>query len=213
MYVRTVKDQELNFQVSGMLWKRSLVMRDVETGSLWSHLLGKSMRGRLKGTELEILDGVMTTWGEWKERHRGTTVLGMSRTAKCYNERVWRKPDRFVYGVHLGAGKPSPAVSLKKLQAEQIVNVEAAGKSMVVTYAKSGSRAQAFERVVDGKTLSFKNADENVMVDDATGSKWNATTGICVEGRLKGKKLAPYPGTVSFREAWKNFFPDGKIVE
>ena len=67
--------------------------------------------------------------------------------------------------------------------------------------------------VVDGKTLSFKNADENVMVDDATGSKWNATTGICVEGRLKGKKLAPYPGTVSFREAWKNFFPDGKIVE
>lgn len=213
MYERTVNKQELNFQVSGMLWKRSLVMRDVETGSLWSHLLGKAMRGKLKGAELELVDGVMTTWGEWRTRHPKTTVLGMSRTAKRFDENVWKRPDRFVYGVHLGAGKPSPAVAIRKLQTERVVNLEAGGKAFVVSYAKVGSRVQAFERAVEGKTLSFKSAQEGTMVDEASGSIWNSTSGVCTDGPLKGKRLIRHPGTISFREAWVNFFPDGKIVE
>ena len=45
MYAREAKGQTLTFQVSGMLWKRSLVMRDIETGSLWSHLLGVEKLG------------------------------------------------------------------------------------------------------------------------------------------------------------------------
>jgi hypothetical protein len=213
VYARTVKDQELNFHVSGMLWKRSLVMRDVETGSLWSHLLGKSMRGKLKGAELEVLDGVMTTWGEWKGRHPETTVLGMSRTARRFDEQVWSKPGRFVYGVHLGAGTPSPAVALKKLQAERVVNVEAAGKRIVVTCSKSGSPAQAFESAIEGTVLKFRQGPENMMVDEATGSSWSLTKGLCAEGKMKGKKLTRHPGTISFRAAWKRFFPEGKIIE
>jgi hypothetical protein len=213
VYARTVKNQELNFQVSGMLWKRSLVMRDVETGSLWSHLLGKSMHGKLKGAELEILDGVMTTWGEWKDLHRETTVLGMSRTAKRFDEQVWNKPDRFVYGVHLGAGKPSPAVALRKLKAERVVNVKADGKRVVVTCSKSGSRAQAFESAIEGTVLNFKPGPEDMMIDEATGSSWSLTEGLCTEGKMKGKRLTRHPGTVSFRAAWERFFPEGKIVE
>ena len=50
MYARTVEERELTLQVSGMLWQRSLVMRDLETGTLWSHLMGKAMEGELKGT-------------------------------------------------------------------------------------------------------------------------------------------------------------------
>ena len=47
MYASQVEEQTLTFAVSGMLWKRSLVMVDSETKTLWSHLLGKAMRGKL----------------------------------------------------------------------------------------------------------------------------------------------------------------------
>ena len=195
------------------MWKRSLVMRDVETETLWSHLLGKAMRGDLKGTELEILPGVMTTWGEWKGRHPKTTVLGMSRTARRYDESVWKKPKRFVYGVHLGAGKPAPAVAIAKLQEEKVVNVDAARTQVVVTYAGKGGRAQAFERSVDGVVLRFTFEQDDTMIDVSTSSRWDLASGLCREGTLKGKKLAPFPGTISYRVAWEEFFPDGKIVE
>ena len=48
MYARKTKERTLTFGVSGMLWNRSLVMYDRETKSLWSHMLGEAMQGRLK---------------------------------------------------------------------------------------------------------------------------------------------------------------------
>ena len=152
MYARTVKSKELTFQVSGMLWRRSLVMRDVETGSLWSHLLGKCMRGSLVGAELEMFPGTMTTWKEWRSRHPGTKVLGMSRTAKRYAAELWNNPKPYVFGVHLGAGRPSPAVALPELMKASVVNVGAAGHAVVVTWSPDGLGAQAFDRQHGGKT-------------------------------------------------------------
>ena len=188
-------------------------MRDVETETLWSHLLGKGMRGELKGVQLEVLPGTTTTWAEWKERHPETTLLGMSRTARRYNEEVWRKPERFVYGVHLGADSPSPAVTIGKLQKESLVQFEAAGKKMLVTYAKHGSRAQAFERILDGKEIQFAVAEGERMKDRATSSTWDVVTGECLKGKLQGKKLTILPGTISYRTAWEQFFPKGEVIE
>ena len=41
VFDRRVDSQVLTFQVSGMLWNRTLVMYDTETQSLWSLLLEK----------------------------------------------------------------------------------------------------------------------------------------------------------------------------
>ena len=49
------------------------------------------------------------------------------------------------------------------------------------------------------------------MKDAATGSRWDVVTGKCVAGQLKGKRLRPQPGTISYREAWKTFFPKGEL--
>ena len=38
---------ELTLVVSGMLWNRNLVMLDLETESLWSHILGEAKAGVL----------------------------------------------------------------------------------------------------------------------------------------------------------------------
>ena len=196
-----------------MLWKRSLVMRDVETGSLWSHLLGKCMRGKLEGQELELLPGVMTNWQEWRERYPDTKVLGMSRTAKRYVQGIWENPGRYVFGIPLGAGRLSPAVAIKKLMRAPVVNLDAAGQSVLVTFSPEGQRAQAFDREHDGKTLRFESDGAEGMRDLGTGSTWDAVTGKCVKGQLKGRKLTLRPGTISYREAWRNFFPKGQITD
>jgi hypothetical protein len=50
VYATNVDKQKLTFCVSGQLWNRSLVMMDLETKSLWSHLLGRGMQGKHKDT-------------------------------------------------------------------------------------------------------------------------------------------------------------------
>jgi len=209
VYARTVKSKELTFQVSGMLWRRSLVMRDVETGSLWSHLLGKCMRGSLVGAELEMFPGTMTTWKEWRSRHPGTKVLGMSRTAKRYAAELWNNPKPYVFGVHLGAGRPSPAVALPELMKASVVNVGAAGHAVVVTWSPDGLGAQAFDRQHGGKTRQFKGAGKGRMTDRATGSTWDAVTGECLDGQAGGTQARSAPRHDFLSQGLENLLPRG----
>ena len=58
MYARSTPERIVTLAVSGKLWNHSLVMVDQETGSLWSHLLGRAMSGPMKGTNLKTLPGL-----------------------------------------------------------------------------------------------------------------------------------------------------------
>lgn len=203
----------MTLQVSGMLWERSLVIRDLETGSLWSHLLGKCMDGKLKGETLEVLPGVLTTWADWSKRHPQTTVLAMSRTAKKFNEDVWRTPKRFVYGVPLGVGREAPAVTLPKLMKSPVVGMSSDGVALLVTYELESKRCQAFDPTVDGKVLAFTADGKGGMRDEGSGSTWDLVTGVCLSGKWKGRTLVGRPGFISYRRAWEVFHPDSEIVE
>ena len=66
-----------------MLWNRSLVMIDEETGSLWSHLLGEAMQGPLQGTQLEAVPSEMVTWESWRREHPQTTVREVSGSRRA----------------------------------------------------------------------------------------------------------------------------------
>jgi hypothetical protein len=65
----------LRFQVSGMLWRNSLIMVDRETGTWWSHVTGEALEGDLAGESLQIVPSTQTTWGEWRRAHPDTEVL------------------------------------------------------------------------------------------------------------------------------------------
>ena len=72
-------------------------MMDVETGSLWSHILGEAMQGELKGTQLDSLPCDMVTWEAWLREHPKTTVLNLSRHKKHnYTREFYRQPERFL---------------------------------------------------------------------------------------------------------------------
>ena len=75
VYTRTHADSTLTFIVSGKLWRNSLIMQDLETGSLWSHVTGKALEGKLAGASLDMIPSVQTTWSEWVAAHPRTRVL------------------------------------------------------------------------------------------------------------------------------------------
>lgn len=213
MYASKVEDEVLTFQVSGMLWQRSLVMRDLETETLWSHLLGRGMRGPHEGVELEKIPGAMTTWGEWKERHPETTLLALSRTARHFDDSVWKRPQKFVYGISLGAAKPSPAFSLKRLQKEGVVLMRSEAADLVATHLAKGGSVQVFKARLDGQRMTFVAVATDLMKDLETGSIWSRVSGQGLSGPLEGKQLIEVPGTVSFRDAWEAFYPDDSIID
>ncbi|MFP6679416.1 MAG: DUF3179 domain-containing (seleno)protein [Dehalococcoidia bacterium] len=50
-----------------------------------------------------------------------------------------------------------------------------------------------------------------MMYDTETGSQWQATNGICVEGELAGMQLDSVAGGLSFWFAWTNFHPSTRL--
>ena len=51
---------------------------------------------------------------------------------------------------------------------------------------------------------------DDKFIDNETGSVWDIT-GLCVDGKLKGKWLIPKPHSNHFAFAWLTFHPDSEI--
>ncbi len=212
VYASKVKGRKLTFQVSGMLWNRSLVMRDLETGSLWSHILGECMDGELKGTQLEILPAVMTTWKDWRKRHPQTTVLALRRTAKAYERSFYRDPARFVFGTVVdGHAKAYPFDALTR---RPVVDDVIAESPVLVVFDSESTSAVLYSREISGadektRVLSFAVEGDRLR-DRETKSEWDRTTGRATSGRLRGAQLRMLPALVSYRRAWKRFHPSSE---
>jgi hypothetical protein len=55
VYSRNIKEREMTFGVSGLLYKSNVLFYDHQTESLWSQVKGKAVAGRMTGTPLEVL--------------------------------------------------------------------------------------------------------------------------------------------------------------
>lgn len=205
MYAATVDGQRLDFTVSGMLWKRSLVMRDEETETLWSHILGKGMRGKLQGTELNVLPSLMTDWRSWKTAHPKTTAILLNRTARGFNQDMYRSPENFLVG--LRNSKKSKAWRFDHLQKQPVVNDFWNEKPVVINLLVESFSSAIFFRTLDGQDLLFEIDDQQQIIDRQTQSKWNLQVGLCTEGKLKGKRLRQLSSIPSFTTAWAKYYP------
>ena len=215
MYAATVEDdsekkQRLTFVVSGQLWNRSLVMMDQETKSLWSHILGKCMDGKLKDTDLEVLPSDMLTWAAWKMEHPQSTVLNLKRTARVFNGDFYKQPERFVVGLSGAFGLRH--VSFATLKKTPLMNADARGLKLLVLADAESTSVRIFERKVGEQTLTFEPAGDQLR-DRETKSLWDRRSGTAVEGELKGRKLEPQAGIISFTRAWKTFHPNSIPLE
>lgn len=66
------------FGVSGLLFRRNVLMYDRKTTSLWSQLGMQAVAGPMAGASLPILPVEHTTWGDWQRRYPDTAVLSFN---------------------------------------------------------------------------------------------------------------------------------------
>ena len=185
-------------------------MMDTETKTEWSHILGRAMKGRLKGRQLEAIPADMVTWSAWKRDFPTTTVLAMKRTRQhAYTDEFYRNPRNFVIGFSTPAGPRH--CSFATLIKQSVLNVDAGDLPLVISFDRSSTSARIFARELDGAVLKFQ-LDGKSLSDVQTGSHWNRVTGEAISGPSKGKHLTLHVGIVSYTDVWKTFHPDSKAV-
>lgn len=197
------------FAVSGMLWNRSLVMIDLETRSLWSHILGDCHQGKHKGKQLEQIPAVMTDWGSWQKAHPDTTCVVLSRSSVEYKHAFQKQKGRFVLG--LAEGGAAKAWTYDFLGTRGAVSDTFRGEPVLVVYHRPSTTARAYRPQVDGRSLSFR-MDGDRLADVETESTWDPVSGRATAGALTGKRLTPLTAIVSYKVVWKGFHPDTDIV-
>ena len=231
MYSREIDGQEYTFGVSGKLIMNVLVMYDRQTNSLWAQLLGEAVEGPMKGTKLEFVPAIHTTWADWKAQHPDTLALvkGYSGARSSYgsyfssgragvlgefveDDRLYVK--EFVIGVE-HQGDPV-AYPFSVLNDQPVVNDELNGQPLLVVFDADSATGAVFRRDVGGQVLTFEletaGGLENArLVDQETGTIWSAFTGEALEGPLAGERLERAKSTSSFWFGWKDFYPDTEV--
>lgn len=201
MYSREVDGKTLTFGHEGVLYKNSFVMYDKESNSLWIHTTGQSIKGKMKGKELEFIPSTVVSWKEWKERYPETKVL-TGKKARGMMGTFNLKKNLNRYGLSVGQGDTTKLYRYEKLKEEPVVNDEFDGEKIVVMYDSENAVARAYVR--GKRTFKIKNGK---FVDDS-GKEWSMLTGTSGKERL-----APVPATAWLIERWRAFYPKGKEYE
>ena len=75
VYDRRAAGRALTFENSGAIWRDMLVLRDEETGTLWSPATGRALFGPLAGERLSPIPAPVTTAEAWEELYPATVCL------------------------------------------------------------------------------------------------------------------------------------------
>jgi hypothetical protein len=226
VHARSLGDRTYTFIVSGKLWRNSLIMQDVETGSLWSHITGEALDGPAKGQHLNSFPSVQTTWAEWIQQHPETSVLKKEReiTGSSY-ERYFKDPAKvgifrarwlvekmpgktLVHGITRGPH----ALAIGDANLKGLVTATL-GEVKVVLWRSADGGARAYVAELDGKPLELIPQSSEALKDRATGSTWNLDRGVCVSGPLAGRTLQNVPVTTAYWFAWSSFYANTAVVE
>jgi len=229
---RTVAGEPAVFGVSGKLWRGDLVLYDRPTGSLWSQILATAVRGPRTGEQFTLVPSSLTAWGAWRETHPDTRVLlpppvsgtvdgheaiadyGHSKYGYEERDQLIGYDDgsedlgsrTFVVGVVDGdAARAYPYAAVR----DGPVNDTVGDRPVVVALAP-GNTLVAYDRRIQGRTLTFRAGEEHTL--RAGGSRWRRATGVALEGPFEGERLQnAVERSPMFWDAWTAFYPDTTV--
>jgi hypothetical protein len=230
LYEATAGGVHHELGTSGFLYRSNKLMYDHATKSLWSTLSGEPVVGPLvgKGIELQTLRVVTTTWGEWKRRHPGTTVLSLDTGhERDYSEgaayREYFATDRLMFGVPTldtrlpnkaevlalrarGRTAETLAIAADYLAAHRVYHDRLGGQPFVVLTDRSGAN-----RVYESATHRFVSWDGDSAVRDGAGRTWNlAEDELTGPGGAVLKRL---PAHRAFWFGWYAAYPGTRLVK
>jgi hypothetical protein len=139
--------------------------------------------------------------------HPETAAMTTGGGGGLFGRRQRFNPD-FVIGLIL-AEKPK-AYYYQDVEAAGLIN-DRIGDIPILVWA-ADNNFHAYIRQVGDQVLSFQIQGDEV-VDRESGSTWNISRGLAVEGPLKGEGLQPVPSSSSYDWAWLDFYPESPIYE
>ncbi len=211
-----------------MLWRDSLIMMDKETESLWSHVLGKAVKGPMEGSTLEMLPSAQTTWAAWHKAHPKTKLLAKSEAVtSSHYQAYFDDPEKMGIFRARGIIKQMPGKTLVWGVAQgphaAALTDEAVGASKAASFSLGEVPAialqgaddgvRAFIALAEGRTLKLGYDEKGILRDDTTSTVWDPTTGVALQGKLAGTELEELPVTRVYWFAWSSFYPNTLVVE
>jgi hypothetical protein len=211
-----------------MLFRDGLVMYDRETDTLWTHVDGRAIKGKLRGQVLEIVPSVHATWKEWKTLYPQSLVLKKRGEIRSAYDAYNRDPRRMgilgrrlrdqrlpakerIIGVRSSDG--ATAFVEKDVRATKLVEAQVGSLPVVLVAPGENLPVVAFDRRIAGRALSFRlvGGDPTRIVDAETSSRWSLAQGGAVDGPLKGSRLARAPAYPAFWFGWQGYFPGTEV--
>jgi hypothetical protein len=233
VFDRMVEGRELTFGVSGMLFHDNLVMYDHQTNTLWSQLLGQSLRGAYRQKFLNVIPSILTTWGEWKELYPETLILSAELLGQYQDEVVDPYSSYYLSGAAGLGGSVTHSVELPakilvigvRVSGQQrayplpslsdmtLVEDELGGVPLLLIFDATLQAVYLYRRDIDGRTFSFEIGDlPHTLRDKFTQSTWDWRSGLAISGELVDSQLTRYQGTLTFWFAWAGIFPETEVM-
>lgn len=75
IFSRSVGERVLTFEQGVPIEGDGLLLRDVETGTLWSPVTGEALSGPLAGSRLELVPSFVVFWFAWTDFHPDTELF------------------------------------------------------------------------------------------------------------------------------------------
>jgi len=227
VYARTLGRTTYTFQVSGRLWRNSLIMEDRETGTSWSQVTGRAVYGKHRGTQLERFEAIETSWREWKAAHPDTKLLKKNEEVLgSHYQSYFDDPEKMglfraqwladrmpgktvVYGASIG---PHAIAVTDGALEEGLVEGTLGGTPVVLSRSSDGG-VRAFVARVDGEEIELGRDPETGEVKDAQGSTWDLGNGRCISGPRSGANLETVAITPVYWFAWSSFYPNTQVID
>lgn len=227
--------RRLSFEEIG-IWNGVFVMKDRETGSLWSHYTGEALEGPLAGRTLPWVQTGRSQWGRLRAEHPDATVpekyeLNFRATppasgrGEAMGESIPpafvptmpgrdRRLGRHEHGLGLFAAGAHRFYPLDKMRGQPVVNDEVGGVPVVVLLQDGTEAAAAYSRCLDGKTMTMAGAEweGRRALRSEDGTLWTSE-GAATEGPGKGLRLTPIRSMVTDWYGWSAYFPKTTIHE
>ena len=230
VYDRVVDGRTLTIGNYRCIWRASMVMYDVETGSLWVQGTGECRAGPLRGKSLGLVVSSLTTWKQWKTLHPDSTVAigDWKETEHRSRNWFWDKSAADRMGVVLRIGNKARLYPLPLLETTGAVSDLFDDVWVLVLFSRENQSMLAFRGEVDGKPVRIALAPRvegqpqlvetvgQVPLAGKAGEplvkrRWRADTG---QPEGKDASFAPLERLVAYPMRQRHFqglFPEGTV--
>ena len=206
----STSEKLMDFFSSGFIYRSHKVLMDPSSSTLWSSVTGERIVGP-KTQPLVRHPVVITTWGEWKQRHPNTWILNPKKPKLGSREIDYSgmsPRDQYLDNDTPAAPIPEVATSLKN-KTDVLVIPKQEPVAIAINYRKKHSlfhyedvvvlsNKVGASRVYLADAKKFTTWDGKSTVTDSKGGKWQVTE----SGLVGPDKKTACPRVTSYNTFW-----------